>query len=71
MHPNSECIYEKDGILMAEDEEGREKIKRKEDEINEKLARDMEKRMRREEAKAEKAKDQRGGGAQQRRSPHR
>ena len=22
MHPNPECIYEKDGVMMAEDEEG-------------------------------------------------
>ena len=44
---------------MSEDDEGREKIKRKEEEINEKLARDLEKRMRNEEAKA-KAENDRG-----------
>ena len=44
---------------MAEDEEGREKIKRKEEEINEKLARDMEKRMRDEEEKNKQENERR------------
>ena len=46
---------------MNEDEEGRERIRKKEEEINDKFARDMERRMKNEEAKAEKEKDQRGG----------
>ena len=45
---------------MNEDEEGREKIRRKENEVNEKLARDMEKRMRNEEAKVKVEADKRG-----------
>ena len=46
-----------------------QKIKRREEEINEKLARDMERKMRSEEAKAEKEKDQKGGASGG--SPHR
>ena len=45
---------------MNEDEEGREKIRRKENEVNERLARDMEKRMRNEEAKVKAEADKRG-----------
>ena len=51
---------------MSGDEEGRETIKRNEEEINEQMARDIERRLRNEEAKADKEKEQKeapqGGG---------
>ena len=51
---------------MGEDEEGREKIRRKEEDINEQMAREMERRMRSEEAKDEANKGGDKGGE----SPH-
>ena len=46
---------------MAEDEEGQEKIRRREEEITEKLARELEQRMK-EEADKEKSKGGAKGG---------
>ena len=62
-------IFDQESSWLFSPEEGREKIKRKQEEINEKLARDMEKRMMREAAKTEEENNQKGG--HQGGSPHR
>ena len=57
--PHTKKCRERMLKAMGEDEEGREKIKRREEDINEQIARDVERRMREDEAKAEADK---GGG---------
>ena len=50
--PHTKKCRERVLKAMGEDEEGREKIKKREEDINEQIARDVERKLREEEAKS-------------------